>query len=674
MSGWASHILPSLESLGIWAYWIIGAASMLESFFVTGIVVPGTLIVDAGGALVRLGRIDFFDLVWFVALGAILGGEAGFWLGRIAGRRFQQGWAPTRLPAFRRAEGLFQRHGGMALILGRFLGPVAGLVPLAAALTGMPASRFRLWNIASGIIYAFAHVAIGFAAGDILARIGPVLGRDALVVGAIALLIGFIYLIAAQIRRALPVLMRWFRMILSAVTGHPLAARLMRRHPRLTRLILGRFETDRFSGLILTALIAVLLYLATAWAESVFDFLSVPQVAETDLRLARLIHVFWTPELLRLFGLITQLGHWPVVLAVFLGTAGALAVTRRWPSLLQLCVALGGELVTVRLLKGAFDRPRPELGYFVETSGSFPSGHATLSIAFWGTLVVILWRERLIGVTTALILATAFAVLIGGSRLYLIEHFLSDVLNGWLLGGIWLVVGLGAAEWLRHARGLPAPVERWRQGCAIAIAALGLAAAGYGVATANPPLTARQTQEARPVDPLAEIGTTAFPAVAETLTGDHVLPIRVVITAPDTDRLTTRLATAGWTPVATPTFSGALQAAWDDLRDIRDPGAPVLPMFWNSHPQDLALRNDSSGAVLRLWLAGRRKGDGAQTYAVALEPAETGMPAPLSAEGLGALMPGARNITVPDMPDHGSGPDGAAWLWDGSVLIGDLAP
>ncbi len=48
MSGWVSLFLPSLESLGLWSYWILGAASMLESFFLTGVVVPGALIVDAG--------------------------------------------------------------------------------------------------------------------------------------------------------------------------------------------------------------------------------------------------------------------------------------------------------------------------------------------------------------------------------------------------------------------------------------------------------------------------------------------------------------------------------------------------------------------------------------------------------------------------------------------------
>ena len=57
------QILPSLQSFGVFGYWLIGLASALEAFFLTGVIVPGTLIVDAGGLLVQQGLMDFLDLV-----------------------------------------------------------------------------------------------------------------------------------------------------------------------------------------------------------------------------------------------------------------------------------------------------------------------------------------------------------------------------------------------------------------------------------------------------------------------------------------------------------------------------------------------------------------------------------------------------------------------------------
>lgn len=78
--------LPSLAVLGLWSYWALGLAAFLEAFVPTGLFMPGTLIVEAGGILVQQGLLDYLDLVWFVAAGAILGGEASYSLGRLARR------------------------------------------------------------------------------------------------------------------------------------------------------------------------------------------------------------------------------------------------------------------------------------------------------------------------------------------------------------------------------------------------------------------------------------------------------------------------------------------------------------------------------------------------------------------------------------------------------------
>lgn len=668
MSAWASHILPSLEALGLWAYWIVGAASMLESFFLTGVVVPGTLIVDAGGALVRLGRIDFFDLAWFVAIGAILGGEMGYWLGRYAVRRFPEDWAPTRSRAFLRARGLFERRGGMALVLGRFLGPVAGLVPLAAALTGMPARRFRAWNIASAFPYAIAHVAIGYAAGDLAARIGPLAGPAAMVVGAVVVVIAVFYAIAGQVRRGLPLVLRWLGPIRDIVLARPVLRRAVDRHPASAAFLARRFDAARFDGLTLTMLIGVSAYLLLAWADTVFDFLHIPQVAETDLRLARLIHAFWTPELLKVFGLISQLGHWPVVLAVFLGAALALVLTRRWPALLHLCSALGGELITVRLLKAAFDRPRPDLGYFVETSGSFPSGHATLSVAFWGTLVVILWRERLIAAPTALLAATGFAVLIGGSRLYLIEHFLSDVVNGWIIGAFWLVIGFGMGEWLRHLRPSVPRDRGWQRPAAVGIMLLAAGAAAGGAIMANPPLAIHKPAAAPAALSLGDIGSARFPVVAESLTGAATLPVRTVIRARDESALAAALTGAGWVRLDQTTLRAVLHAAWADLRDLAAGTAPAMPMFWNGRPQDMNFRHGRDGTVLWAWRAQAESGTDNTLFPVVIETAEGREPAaPVT---LGA----PTRLAIDGAPLDGRGPEGLGWKWDGTVTLGTLAP
>ncbi len=447
------QILPSLESLGLWSYWIIGLASMLEAYFATGVFVPGTLVVDAGGILVQQGVLDYFDLAWFVAIGSILGGELGYWTGIAARRGLSSRWRPEKSASYRKAERLFARHGGMALVIGRFLGPVSGLVPFAAAVAGMQRRRFAVWNVASGFPYALGHLAFGYFLGDVATRLGPMATRVALTVGALALGLAILWWLVARIERLLPFVLSVGGSMIRAVGENPDVRDWAGRHPGLARFIAGRFDTSRFGGLSATLFALTFAYLFAVWVGTVLDFLMTQSVVQLDMHLVGVIHDSWNPLLLRLSAYITALGDSRVV-ALLVGAALIWLAGRRRPDLmLGLAVAVAGDVASVTLLKRIFDRPRPDPGYFIETSGSFPSGHAAISVAFYGMLFFIAWRRRVFGPLSAAVLAATLAFLIGLSRLYLIEHYLSDVLNGWLVGGMWLLIGMAVAEWWRESRG-----------------------------------------------------------------------------------------------------------------------------------------------------------------------------------------------------------------------------
>ena len=103
------------------------------------------------------------------------------------------------------------------------------------------------------------------------------------------------------------------------------------------------------------------------------------------------------------------------------------------------------------VVKRIYARPRPlGLGGRVDSSYSFPSGHATASAAVCCTLAYVLWREDLIKGRPALLLAIGLPLLIGGSRLYLNVHWATDVLGGWSAG--LLIAVLSAALYDRYRR------------------------------------------------------------------------------------------------------------------------------------------------------------------------------------------------------------------------------
>lgn len=92
-----------------------------------------------------------------------------------------------------------------------------------------------------------------------------------------------------------------------------------------------------------------------------------------------------------------------------------------------------------------FHRPRP-LYWFAphETSASYPSGHATLVIAFYGFWTAVAWQSDLPQVAKRWIRLAfaALALAIGWSRLALGAHFISDVIGGYLLGAAMASVGM----------------------------------------------------------------------------------------------------------------------------------------------------------------------------------------------------------------------------------------
>ena len=111
-------------------------------------------------------------------------------------------------------------------------------------------------------------------------------------------------------------------------------------------------------------------------------------------------------------------------------------------------LVLGGGVLLAWLSsefsKSFYGRPRPDLvphGAYVY-SGSFPSGHSTLSAATYLILAMLISSLEPRRRTKALAYAVAAAVLVavGFSRVYLGVHWPSDVLAGWCLGSVWALV------------------------------------------------------------------------------------------------------------------------------------------------------------------------------------------------------------------------------------------
>ena len=138
---------------------------------------------------------------------------------------------------------------------------------------------------------------------------------------------------------------------------------------------------------------------------------------------------------------LTSLGGIPLVTLLTCVSALFLALTRRWFLLAMTLVAVIGGGLMIRFLKDFFERERPDAAFqlMAETSQSFPSGHATMSAVVYFTLAVLLaqtqkqWNLKVFFVVVAAVLT----VTVGVTRVFMGMHYPTDVLAGWIIGGVW---------------------------------------------------------------------------------------------------------------------------------------------------------------------------------------------------------------------------------------------
>ncbi len=145
-------------------------------------------------------------------------------------------------------------------------------------------------------------------------------------------------------------------------------------------------------------------------------------------------------------------GILPFIVAAVCAVWGWSAGTWRSPALLV--SAMGMSTVIAVAVKIIVARPRPATDLQVipglETSYSFPSGHTTGAATLVLVTAYLLWSRRRGGRALAwwLVASAAIIALVGGSRLYLGYHFVTDVLAGACLGVVTLGLVVAASRWL----------------------------------------------------------------------------------------------------------------------------------------------------------------------------------------------------------------------------------
>jgi undecaprenyl-diphosphatase len=143
---------------------------------------------------------------------------------------------------------------------------------------------------------------------------------------------------------------------------------------------------------------------------------------------------------------VTYFGNEEFIIFSSILLAGVFYAYRKIPYYILFIGTILGSSAFVFILKALIGRARPDAiaPIYLETSPSFPSGHAALSVIFYGLLAYLLAKNTNIKQTQKNLLAGWIFIfaMIGYSRLHLGVHFLSDVLAGYAAGFFFLSVSI----------------------------------------------------------------------------------------------------------------------------------------------------------------------------------------------------------------------------------------
>ncbi|MFA4831156.1 MAG: phosphatase PAP2 family protein [Patescibacteria group bacterium] len=222
------------------------------------------------------------------------------------------------------------------------------------------------------------------------------------------------------------------------------------KHPKLLAFLKKRLDKTTFYGRSFTLLAIAFGYALSLFGGVIENFINTDVITAIDIRVSRLLLLFRDAELIKVFLGITILGKWQVALMAVVAAISILWLIKKKNYILPFIITIAGSVFFNYFSKLFFHRPRPEIAVYIEKSYSFPSGHATIAVALYGFLAYILLREaktwkKKVNVFFAGLL---LIFLIGFSRIYLGVHYVSDILSGYLLGALWLIIGISIAEYI----------------------------------------------------------------------------------------------------------------------------------------------------------------------------------------------------------------------------------
>ena len=169
------HLREFVDAYGVWMYALLFLVIFAETGLVVAPFLPGDSLLFAAGALAASsGAFNMWILVPLLIAAAVLGDAVNYAVGSAVGPRVftavdRTSWWHRLLNRnhLAQAHAFFERYGGKAIVLGRFVPIVRTFVPFVAGAGTMTYATFALYNVAGGVIWVGICTIAGFAFGNV---------------------------------------------------------------------------------------------------------------------------------------------------------------------------------------------------------------------------------------------------------------------------------------------------------------------------------------------------------------------------------------------------------------------------------------------------------------------------------------------------------------------------
>lgn len=162
------HLDVIIQDYGTWTYLILVAIIFCETGLVVTPFLPGDSLLFAAGTFAARGALDVHILFLLLAVAAVLGDTANYWIGAAIGpRAFSGKYRLLNQRHLQRTHEFYERHGGKTIVLARFVPIIRTFAPFVAGIGAMNYPRFITYNVAGGVAWVGLFVYGGYFFGGL---------------------------------------------------------------------------------------------------------------------------------------------------------------------------------------------------------------------------------------------------------------------------------------------------------------------------------------------------------------------------------------------------------------------------------------------------------------------------------------------------------------------------